>query len=141
MGGIRTATTRMTGCGGPPCQIPMQATLPSKLACALTVACVLPTRQEYGVRFRRAETGRGSAKGVPGAAQGNEEAATLDEESGQGYALPHRAGAHHSTVNCLAADCVLVNVHPLLSDPHTLHHQRAAHSKEIGAPGRDGARL
>ena len=60
----------------------------------------------------------------------DEEAAALGTESGQ-----------HSTVNRLAAAWVIVNSHPLLSERDALHHERAALIEEIGAPGRDGARL
>ena len=49
--------------------------------------------------------------------------------------------AHHSTVKWLAAARVLVNVHPLLSEWDALHHRRAVRIEEIGAPGRDSARL
>ena len=78
----------------------------------------------------------------PGVAQDDKGAAALGEEPGRQCASPLCAGAHHySTVNRLAAACILVNVHPLLSERDALHHGRAAHIEEIGAPGKDGARL
>ena len=77
----------------------------------------------------------------PGAAQDNEGAMALGQDSGQRCASTLRASARHSTVNRLAAARVLVNAHLLLSDWDTLPHGRAALIKEIGAPGRDSAWL
>ena len=65
----------------------------------------------------------------------------VGEKSGRPCASPLFAGAHYSTVNRLATARVLVNMHPLLSKRDTLHSKRAAHIKEIGASGWDGARL
>ena len=77
----------------------------------------------------------------PGAAQDNEGAMALGQDSGQQCASTPRASARHSTVNRIAAARVLVNAHLLLSDWDTLLHECAALIKKIGAPGRDSVWL
>ena len=47
----------------------------------------------------------------------------------------------HSTVNRLAAACVLINVQPLPSERDALHHGRAMLIHEIDVLGRNGAQL
>ena len=77
----------------------------------------------------------------PGTTQDNKGAAALGEESGWQCASSLRPGARHSNFTRFAAARFLGNAHPLLSKRDALHHGRTAHVKEIGAPGRDGARL
>ena len=77
----------------------------------------------------------------PRAAHDDKGTAAIGEELGRQCVSPFRAGARHFTVNGIAADLVLVKMHPLPSKRDALHHGRAALIEEIGAPGRDGTRL
>ena len=77
----------------------------------------------------------------PRAAQDDKGTAAIGEELGRQCVSPFRAGAHHFTVNGIAAALVIVNVHPLPSKRDALHHGHIAYIKEIDTPGSDDARL